>query len=173
MENSFLILAGLALLLALFLFWQSGRQRKASGMPPGRVVYDDSGGGTRLEKALYDPVMNLTGKPDYLVEKGGYVIPVEVKSGWAPPVPYESHVFQLAAYCLLVERSTARRPPYGILRYRNRTFAIDYTKELENRLLELLAEMRIEERTGECHRSHEEQARCERCGYRGHCGEKI
>jgi CRISPR-associated exonuclease Cas4 len=98
---------------------------------------------------------------------------VEVKSGWAPPVPYESHVFQLAAYCLLVERSTARRPPYGILRYRNRTFAVDYTKDLENKLVELLAEMRIEERTGECHRSHDEPARCERCGYRELCEEKL
>ena len=54
---------------------------------------------------LYASGANLAGKPDYLVRRWRYVLPVEVKSGPAPAEPYRSHVLQLAAYCLLVEET--------------------------------------------------------------------
>lgn len=169
-----LIFAGLALaVLALVLLWQSARQRRASGLPPGRVIYTDTRAWGEVEKPLYDPVTGLTGKPDYVVEQNGLWLPVEVKSGYAPPEPYQSHVYQLAAYCLLVERASGKRPPYGILRYRNRTYAIDYTPALEESLLDLMAEMRQAERRGEAERSHEEPSRCARCGYRGTCDQRL
>lgn len=169
-----LIFAGLALaVLALMLLWQSARQRRASGLPPGRVIYTDTRAWGEVEKPLYDPVTGLTGKPDYVVEQNGLWLPVEVKSGYAPPEPYQSHVYQLAAYCLLVERASGKRPPYGILRYRNRTYAIDYTPALEESLLDLMAEMRQAERRGEAERSHEEPSRCARCGYRGTCDQRL
>lgn len=168
-----LLLALIAFLLGLFLFWQSHLQRRASGLPAGRVIYTDTGGWNKVEKPLYHPDFGLTGKPDYIVKKGSAYIPVEVKSGWAPSTPYESHVFQLAAYCLLVEYSTHQRPPYGILQYRNRTIAIDYTPELENSLLDLLNEMRSQTRRGEADRSHDEPARCARCGYRAICEQRL
>jgi CRISPR-associated exonuclease Cas4 len=94
-----------------------------------------------------------------------------VKSGWAPDAPREGHLYQLAAYCLLVQRTTGQRPPYGLIAYRNRTFAVDYTPELEHRLLELMEALRQQER--EAHRSHEEPARCARCGYRSACNERL
>ncbi len=115
----------------------------------------------------------MTGKPDYLVEHGGQVIPVEVKSGRAPEAPYDSHIFQLAAYCLLVQRSLGKRPPYGIIHYQDRDFAVDYTPELETALLELLADMRRDEWRGEAFRSHESPARCLRCGFRHVCDQKV
>lgn len=165
--------AVILLVLALLFLWNAARQRRASGLPEGRVIYSDTGGWGRVEKPLYDPVTGLTGKPDYLVEQNGRWIPVEVKSGYAPSAPREGHVFQLAAYCLLVEHSTGKRPPYGILRYRNRTYAIDYTPTLEADLRELLGEMRLEERRGESARSHDEPARCARCGFRGVCDQRL
>jgi CRISPR-associated exonuclease Cas4 len=169
-----LIFLGLALLvLALVLLWQSSRQRRESGLPAGRVIYTDTRPWGEVEKPLYDPVTGLTGKPDYLVEEKGLWIPVEVKSSYAPASPYEGHVYQLAAYCLLVEKVSGKRPPYGILRYRNRTYAIDYTTEMEESLRDLLDEMRLAERRGEADRSHEEPARCARCGYRSTCDQKL
>jgi len=172
--NALIPLAGLLLVLALLVLWLSSRQRAASGLPEGRVIAADTGGWKRLEKPLYDAQTGLTGRPDYIVEQGGALIPVEVKSGWAPAEPRDSHLFQLAAYCLLVERSSGKRPPYGILHYRNRTFAVDYTPALEAELRALLEEMRAHQhRRGEVHRSHEEPARCAKCGYRGVCEEKI
>lgn len=159
--------------LAMVFFWQSSRQRRAAGLPGGRLIYTDTDRWGKLEKPLYDAALNLTGKPDYLIEKNGQIIPVEVKSGRAPEAPYDSHIFQLASYCLLVEKTYKKRPPYGIIHYENRNFAVDYTKELESALIELLADMRQDEGKRNIHRSHEQASRCKRCGYRNVCEEKL
>ena len=166
------IAIGLAVLALLFLIL-STRQRKAAGLPSGRVVYSDTQEWAKVEKPLFDPLLSLTGKPDYLVEQNGRLVPVEVKSGWAPDAPREGHLFQLAAYCLLVERSTGKRPPYGLIAYRNRTFAVDYTPELESRLVDLLTEIHRMEHQASLHRSHEEPSRCAACGFLSICDEKI
>ena len=102
-------------LLAILFFWQSGKQRREAGLPGGRVIYTDTGGWGAVERPLYYPPLKLTGKPDYLVRQNGIIIPVEVKSGRAPESPYDSHIFQLASYCLLVEKTYNKRPPYGII----------------------------------------------------------
>jgi CRISPR-associated exonuclease Cas4 len=167
------LLPVLLILLALALFWIGARRRKAAGLPAGRVVYTDTGQGRQLEKPLFDPISGLTGKPDYLVEQDGLLIPVEVKSSYAPSEPYDSHIYQLAAYCLLVLRVFGKRPPHGLLRYRNRTFAIDFTAEMEDNLLERLAEMRLQEKAGEAGRSHQSPARCAACGYRQMCNQRL
>lgn len=171
--TGFFVLAGLLVVLAVAALWVAARQRKAGGLPEGRVVASDTGLWRKLEKPLYDPETGLTGKPDYIVERGGYWLPVEVKSGWAPPEPHEGHLFQLAAYCLLVEAAYGKRPPAGILHYRNRTFEIDYNPALEAELIELLDEIRAHSKKGEVHRSHTEPARCSRCGFRSLCDEKL
>ncbi len=160
-------------LLALIFFWQSGRQRKEAGLPGGRVIYTDTRGWGKLERPLYNDLLGLTGKPDYLVQEKGQIIPVEVKSGRAPESPYDSHIYQLAAYCLLVEKSYGKRPPYGIIHYENRDFAVDYTPELESSLLDLLAEMRRDELKREVERSHEQAARCARCGFKKACDQSL
>jgi CRISPR-associated exonuclease Cas4 len=167
-------LALVLILVAVLLFWQAGRQRKTSGLPGGRIIYTDTRAWGAVEKPLYDPVLNLTGKPDYLVKQSdGQIIPVEVKTGRTPTVPYDSHIFQLAVYCLLVERSLGKRPAYGLLHYPGRTFSIDYTPTLESSLLDSLAEMRQQERRGEAARSHDQPARCARCGYRTTCDQRL
>jgi CRISPR-associated exonuclease Cas4 len=161
------------LLIAFVLFFISGRQRHASGLPGGRVIYSDTRAWGAVEKPLFDKDLGLTGKPDYLVEQNGRVIPVEVKTGKTPEAPYDSHIFQLAAYCLLVHRTTGKRPPYGIIHYPTRDFAIDYTPDLENSLLDLIADMRINEHRTEVDRSHEDEHRCRRCGFRDACDQRL
>jgi len=98
-----------------------------------------------VEKPLFYQALGLTGKPDYLVQQNGQIIPVEVKSGRAPEAPYDSHIFQLASYCLLVEKTYGKRPPHGIIHYNDRDFAVDYTQELESKLLDILADMKRDE----------------------------
>jgi CRISPR-associated exonuclease Cas4 len=164
----------LALLcLAILLLWLSARQRRATGLPGGRVIYTDTRAWGPVEKPLHDPQLGLTGKPDYLVEHDGRIIPVEVKSGRAPQAPYDSHIYQLAAYCLLVERTSGKRPPYGILHYANRDFAVDYTLELRSTLLDLLAELRRDELRPQVERSHQQAARCLHCGFREACDQSL
>lgn len=173
MTTAFLYVAVFLAILAVALFIVSHRTQRSVGMPTGRVVYSDPNLWGKVEQPLYDPQLGLTGRPDYLVSQSGKMIPVEVKSGWAPGTPREGHVFQLAAYCLLVERTWHQRPSHGLLHYRNRTFAVDYTRELENRLLDLIVDIRHQERVGEADRSHAEPARCVKCGYRDICDQRL
>jgi CRISPR-associated exonuclease Cas4 len=138
------------------------------------VIYTDTRAwGAPLDKPLYDSKLGLTGKPDYLVEQKGQIIPVEVKSGRAPESPYDSHIYQLAAYCLLVDKIYGKRPPYGIIHYPSRSFAVDYTPALESSLLDLLAEMRRDDPRAEVDCSHDDPARCRRCGFRHVCEQKL
>lgn len=161
------------LFFALLFFWQSSRQRKETGLPAGRVIYTDTRGWGTLDKPLFYGPLQLTGKPDYLIEKNGTIIPVEVKSGKTPDVPYDSHIYQLASYCLLVEKTYNKRPPYGIIHYEKRDFAVDYTPELEQSLLALLVEMQEDEEAEEVDRSHEQASRCRRCGYNSICDQSM
>lgn len=168
-----LAIAVLLLVLALYFFWQSSKRRKAAGLPGGRVIYADTSQWGEVTEALYDPAAGLTGKPDYLVRQGKKVIPVEVKSGRVPDAPYDSHIFQVAAYCFLVEKEFGQRPPYGIIHYGSRSFAVDYTKELELMLMELVSEMRRMERWKNVARSHEHAARCHGCGVGHVCDQRL
>ena len=163
----------LLFLLAMLLLWLSSRQRHAAGLPGGRLVYVDTSQWGQVKKPLYDPILNLTGKPDYLVEQGNKMIPIEVKSKRVSQAPYDAHIFQLAAYCLLVHRTFGKRPPHGILHYPNRTFAIDYTAELESSLLDLVTAMRASESRKEVDRSHQSPSRCQRCGFRSGCDQAL
>lgn len=164
----------LALLLFAFLFfWQSNRQRSEAGLPGGRVIYTDTRGWNKLEKPLFYAALGLTGKPDYLVEQNGKIIPVEVKSGRAPEAPYDSHIYQLASYCLLVEKTYGKRPPYGIIHYEDKNFSVEYTHELEQSLLELIVEMKRDGMKKEVARSHEQASRCKRCGFRSVCDQSL
>lgn len=163
----------LLFLFSLFLFWQSAARRRATGLPGGKVVYTDTRNWGEVDQPLYDPVWDLTGKPDYLVRQGRSLIPVEVKSGRTPAAPYDSHIYQLAAYCLLVERVMSVRPEYGLIRYPQRTFRIDYTAALEKNLKDLLDEIRAEKRKRSVNRSHNIPVRCKGCGFQQSCDQKL
>ena len=54
-------------------------------------------------------------------------IPVEVKTGRTPAAPHDAHIFQLAVYCLLVEKTYGKRPSHGIIHYPSRDFEVDFT----------------------------------------------
>ena len=161
------------LVLAFALLFISGRQRHTTGLPGGRVIYNDTRAWGVVEKPLYDTNLGLTGKPDYLVEQNKSIIPVEVKTGRTPQAPYDSHIFQVAAYCFLVEKTYGSRPPYGIIHYPGRDFAVDYTANLENTLLDLLANIRRDERRSEVGRSHDDRHRCRNCGFCSVCDQKL
>jgi CRISPR-associated exonuclease Cas4 len=165
----------LLLLASALLFLWSARKHRQTGLPTGKIVYADTDAWQALPAPLFDPTLRLTGKPDYAVDIGsGVRVPVEVKSAPAPIAPYDSHVMQLAAYCLLLERETGRRPPYGLLRYRDKTFQVEYTPALEESLLSLIASIRAAEKCPDGpDRSHAQAARCRACGYRQHCTQAL
>lgn len=185
-----LLLILLCVLLFVFIAARVAARRAIaqSGLPRGTVLYSDTGvpvgrvgsvtvdeEGVRQEKPLLSRRHGLVGRPDYLVRTSEGIVPVEVKSARCPPGgrPHDSHVMQLAAYCLLVEDVLGERVPYGIIRYRDRELSIDYSAELKTDLLALLEEMREAQVAGEVHRSHEEARRCAACSMRELCDESM
>jgi CRISPR-associated exonuclease Cas4 len=162
-----LLLAGVAALLLSRRAWAD------AGLPAGRVVYADTGDWRPPERPLFSRQHRLSGRPDYLVETGGEIIPVEVKSGTAPPQPYPAHVLQLAAYCLLAEEHSGQAPSHGLVKYADRVFAVDYTPALRAELLATIEAMRRDLRSGNVRRSHDAPARCRSCGYRDDCDERL
>ena len=161
------------LLTALLLLFLSGRQRRRAGLPAVRVVYSDTRYWNTVEKPLFDPHLGLAGKPDYLVKQDGDWIPVEVKTGHTPARPYKGHIFQLAVYCLLVEKTFGKRPPHGLIHYPQGDFAVDYTPALEAEVLHLLQELRRDLQHSEVDRSHDDAPRCRSCGYRQGCEQVL
>lgn len=156
------------------MLWWSRRARRASGLPPGAVIYSDTG----KEEAVLEPLVSqrhgLVGKPDYLVEVSGggkrLVVPLEVKSRKRPPAPDPGHLLQLATYCLLVEDIYGQRPPHGYLRYADTTLKIDYTDELRAAVLTSAVAIRKARSAQDVPRSHQDARRCQSCGYLDSCG---
>ncbi|MBI3360024.1 MAG: CRISPR-associated protein Cas4 [Chloroflexi bacterium] len=162
----------LFLLLGIVLFILARRGRERAGLPEGDVVYSDTW--LRVERPLYSERLGLTGKPDYLVREKNDLIPVEVKATPAPPRgPYDSHVYQLAAYCLLVAEHYRRRPTHGLVKYADRTYSVEFTPDIERRALALLDAVRADAEADEVRRSHNSPARCGGCGYREMCDESL
>ncbi|MCB0047021.1 MAG: Dna2/Cas4 domain-containing protein [Caldilineaceae bacterium] len=172
----FLVFLALLLLFAAGLMLRRAAVlRKATGLPQGEVVYDDSGARREVEEPLLSRRYGLVGRPDYLVrsEATDDWIPVEVKSARAPARPYDSHVLQLGAYCLLVEDRYGRRPDYGLLRYADASFRIPFTDALRYQVLDAADAIRRARTAPNVQRSHAEPARCRACGYRDGCGESL
>lgn len=168
-----LLLGSLLALAAIILLLLSRRQRLGTGLPVGRVVYADTGGWRRCEQALFSSRLGLTGKPDYLVQERGRIVPIEVKPTRTAEQPYAGDVLQLGAYCLLVEEAHGHRPPYGYLKYRQVVWRIENSAELRQRVLSDLEEMRVVLHARDVSPGHEEPQRCLHCGQREHCDRRL
>jgi CRISPR-associated exonuclease Cas4 len=138
----------LALVLLILLLNERRQQRRrlieerhrTLGLPPGELVYEDADGqGESLSSSEYP----LVGKPDYIVQlPDGHPVPIELKLGVQnATAPYSNHVVQLAAYCLILEDYFELPPTYGILRYADREFTVEYTPALRKKVIRLLTEM--------------------------------
>jgi CRISPR-associated exonuclease Cas4 len=159
--------------LGIWLLIRAGVARRETGLPVGRVIYVDTRAWARCDRPLFSHRHQLTGRPDYLVQSGQAVIPVEVKSGPTPEQPYPAHLLQLAAYCLLVEEQEGRAPPYGIITYKDCAFEVEYTPNLREELLDTLGAIRRDLHARDVRRSHNESGRCWGCGYRDQCNQRL
>lgn len=163
-------LAFALLLIGVGLFLIAIYLRRLVGLPSGAIIYSDAPGtGQTFRSQRY----GLAGKPDYLLRRGGYLIPVEVKPWRTAARPYWSDILQLAAYGLLVEESYGTAPPYGLLHYRSGTHKVPFTPQLRRNLLETMAAMRKGLLAADMPPNHRSPARCAACGYRYACGQEI
>ena len=182
----------LLVVAALLAARAAARESKRAGLPAGALLYSDTGrpvgrvGGTEIgrdgkkqERPLFSETLELIGRPDYLIEAEGGIVPIEVKSTTCPAGgrPYDSHLAQLAAYCLLVEDVLGATVPYGLIKYRDREVRVEYTDALREQALALIEEMKADIKASangeEVHRSHEDPRRCAGCSLRDVCTESL
>ena len=166
----------LVALIAAVLAWLAGRRLlEHTGLPVRNILYADVGSTFPQTGPLTSQRYGLSGKPDYLVRLTEGIAPIEVKSCRAPASgrPYEGHIFQLAAYCLLVEDVFGAHVPHGLVNYEDRSIQVDFTPSLRASLLELLNEMRAAKGGEELHIDHNRPGKCRSCGFRTVCGESL
>ena len=166
---AFLVL-GLILLLTGLGAWLR------TGLPGSRIVSADVGAALPAAKPMVSHRYGLTGKPDYLIQVAEGIAPVELKSGNVPRTgrPHDGNAMQLAAYRLLVEDTMQVSVPYGIIKYSDGNIHVPFTGAVRHQLLSVLAQIRAaKNELADCHRSHRQRARCQKCGYRPVCSETL
>lgn len=138
----------------------------------GRVIASDSVV-ARPTTVMRSAEFGISGKPDYLVEERGRIVPVEIKPLRRSARPWLRDIVQLSAYCLLLEECEPRFAGYGYLRYANRTFRIDFTDSLRAELLRTAAALRADLVATDVDRDHNDPVRCARCSLRGSCVQAL
>ncbi|MDD1747294.1 MAG: CRISPR-associated protein Cas4 [Methanomassiliicoccales archaeon] len=141
------------------------RQKRAI---QGEIKYVDDG----KPRMLRSERLGLQGRPDFVLEIDGEMVPVEIKSGRTPKGPLFSHILQVAAYCILLEEEE-RKVTHGILRYDEAEHEIEYNQDLRTMVLSKLEEMRALMRSGEVHRNHHRPGKCHSCSRREGCPERL
>jgi CRISPR-associated exonuclease Cas4 len=181
MLRTLLLPIGLALfLIALTLFlllineWRAQRQHQvqehyeALDLPEGELVYEDANG---QGEPLVSHQFPLTGKPDYILQlPDGRPLPIELKLGvYNAQAPYNNHVIQLAAYCLILEDYFVKPPTHGLLRYADRDFTIEYTSPLRRKVIRLLDEMRSVNEAEPPFLEKQRASKCRACTFQAIC----
>jgi hypothetical protein len=109
----------------------------------------------------------MKGKPDALVRlPSGDLIPVERKKSQAPKQPYDGDLIPAAAYCILIEETYGRTPPFMRVQNADRWFDEPYTAEAKPRVRQTITRIRRIRKPTHCDRSHQIRAKCRSCGQR-------
>lgn len=154
----FIAITLLILCFGIIILWFLRVKEKGFGILSGKRIYVDSDRTSGI--TLYSETINLAGKPDYIMKDGS--IPVEVKTtSRIPNEPYQNHVMQLMAYCLLVEENYDKAPVGGYLVYMRpggklpeKEFKILYTPEAKEAIISLaqeITELKISGQELYCH----------------------
>jgi len=161
-----------ALIFLTYAYWvQSSvrKERKSYGLPEGLILYSDL---NFPAKPLFSNRFQLVGKPDFIIRKQNHSIPVEVKSGRGT-YPHQSQVFQLAAYCQILEDASGVFVPEGILLYNNVPFSVAFDPKLRFELESVMKTMRTSLRSGTVKRNHDDARRCRHCSMKRYCTDVV
>jgi CRISPR-associated protein Cas4 len=111
--------------------------------------------------------MGLVGRPDHLVESDGVMVPVEQKPRSHRLQP--SHVFLVAAQCMLVEEVSGVRSPFGVVLSEGVRHQVACTPALERNVLTTMGQMRALLARGVEPGPPWIAPKCQACGFREVC----
>ena len=123
-------------------------------------------------KPLFSRSYRVAGKPDYIVKENNHYIPIELKSG-SYSSPQKNHMFQLAAYCQLLEDTYGTFVPYGMLVYNDSDYKIPFDPKLRFELESVIKTMRSSLKTGDVVLNHNDSNKCRFCSMRTYCDNKL
>ena len=137
----------------------------------GKIIYYDL---NVPAKPFFSKRYRICGKPDYIVIKDDHYIPVEVKTG-EHREPKKNHIFQLAAYCQMLEENYGSFVPYGILVYNDTSqqYKIPFNPKLRFELESSIKKMRLILKTKKIVRNHNDPYKCKSCSLSSYCNKKI
>lgn len=155
------VLLGLGLLLLVG--GAFALRRRAREARFGELVHVETDSPARLRSERY----RLTGRPDEIRRTAdGALVPVELKHRDAPARgAFFSHTVQVWAYCLLLEESSGRPPPFGVVRYADHETIVPWNAAARSALLELRARA-LAPYDG---RADPSPRKCARCAWSGIC----
>jgi len=161
-----LLLVTSAVMAYVLLGRWSRRHRALLGIADGEIVSaDDSFIGSAN---LHSERLGLAGRCDHLLQVQRAYVPVEQKPSAGRL--YESHILQVGALCVLIEDVYGVRPPYGVVVLADgMQERVPFTKELEQRVVRTMAEMRRILGTREGPGPRWMPSKCSGCGYRPAC----
>ena len=150
---------------------QTSPKKPESKKQPPKLNYSDDEESAGL---LKDDETGLRGRPDQIVIVDGEFIPMEQKTGKVPDKPHKSHQMQLLAYLHLVETTTGRKPPYGVIRYGSENIhQIIWDEENYNQLMDMTKEIQRIMVEGGAKRNHERIGKCQNCSRRYACDSSL
>jgi len=144
-------------------------KKKRYRIPDGKIMYSDL---NVPAKPLFSRHYRVAGKPDYIVKENNHYIPIELKSG-SYSSPQKNHMFQLAAYCQLLEDTYGAFVPYGIIVYKNSDYKIPFDPKLRFELESVIRTMRSSLKTGDVVLNHNDSNKCRFCSMRTYCNNKL
>tara|TARA_B110000495_G_scaffold200606_1_gene216197 strand:- start:708 stop:1982 length:1275 start_codon:yes stop_codon:yes gene_type:complete len=135
------------------------------------IAYSDDDSAANL---LVDEHSGLRGRPDQIVIVDGEFIPVEQKTGKVPFNPHPSHRMQLLAYLHLVEKSTNKNSPYGVLRYgKENLHQIPWNDVAKQELQDAIREVQRLMVEGGAIRNHDRPGKCRNCSRLYACNDSL
>ena len=149
---------------------QVDRLKKNYKIQHGKIIYSDL---NVPAEPFFSKKYMISGKPDYVIRDKDNYIPVELKTG-GYKIPQKNHIFQLAAYCHLIEESYNVFVPYGILVLNNQDdYKLPFNPKMRFELENTIKKMRYLLRSDIVTRNHEDPHRCINCSMRKYCDIKI
>jgi CRISPR-associated exonuclease Cas4 len=166
---AWLIGANLFFYISFYLSRECLLKRKEYKIGEEKIEYVDDGKET---PPLISKKYGLRGRPDYIIERDGRYIPVEVKTGNTPKHPFFSHIVQVGVYCLLVMEEYGDCP-YGVIKYGKKEFEVKLDQRLKDTIGEIKEKLLEDLEKGTTHRNHNRKGKCMNCSRRENCPESL
>jgi CRISPR-associated exonuclease Cas4 len=164
-----LLLCSLLILAIGFLLRWSARSSANSLGLEGQVI---AGAGSNANLFVSDKY-GIVGKPDYITDQDGELVPIERKSRSIKGRPFEGEILQLAAYGLLIEERFGKPVRRGVLQYQNASVDIAFDEQLRSKLLTAISALKEAQCLSDVSRDHHHPARCKACGFRNSCPDVL